>query len=160
MAVRSEKDSTATAATAADPITTNAYALLKELKEDALATAVFQGMQREHQEVLLAQAHFSQARASRGPEYGGYDDDFGRYEGGYYGGGYGRGHRGMDMYHAGSSGEGGAQGNAEVMLTTTARTPPLLVPKYLEIEVYVVKMQDSYYPLGKAQGKRMRFSRE
>ena len=143
MAVRAEKLSLSDAV---PPLTTNAYTLLKDLKEDALATAVFRGMQKEHQEALLAQAHLAQASASEGGgDYGGYDDDYGsRY--GSYGRGYGGGYRSREMY--GGEEGGGAKQYAEVLMTAAAMTPPLLVPKYIEIEVYVVKMQESYYPLG------------
>jgi hypothetical protein len=121
---------------------TNAYALLKDLKEDALATAVFRGMQKEHQEVLLAQAHLAQTGGEGSHGHGGYggrhgyDDDFGY------------GHRFRETYRGDGDAGGSEKRNAEVLMTSTAMTPPLLVPKYIEIEVYVVKMQDSYYPLG------------
>lgn len=125
----------------ADSVERNAYALMKELREDALANAVFRGMAQEHQEALLTQAHLAQTDSAGGFGYGNermnrYGDDYGSY--------YGQGSR---YTEEGSS----KHQNAEVLSTRTAMTPPLLIPKYIEIEVYVVKMQDSYFPLGMLQ---------
>lgn len=133
MEVKSEK----TSVTETDSTGKNAYALMKELREDALANAVFRGMAQEHQEALLTQAHLAQTNSMGGFGYGHhhrFEDDYGSI--------YGHGSRYM---HEDSK----KVQNAEVLSTRTATTPPLLVPKYIEIEVYVVKMQDSYYPLGK-----------
>jgi hypothetical protein len=115
----------------------NAHALLKELREDALASAVFRGMAQEHQETLLMQAHFAQTKS-----IGGFGHGYDSYGDDYYG------HRSR-YEHYDEDSSTSAKNNAEVLMTRAAMTPPLLVPKYIEIEVYVVKMQDSYFPLGK-----------
>lgn len=136
--VRVEKTAVAAKTAEAAAAPRNAFALLQELREDALAAAVFRGMSLEHQEALLAQAHQAQTA-----DMGGFG--FGSERINRYGDDYERFHRSRDVYRDDVS----AAQSAEVLMLQTALSPPLLVPKYIEIEVYVVKMQKSYYPLGK-----------
>ena len=115
----------------------NAYDLFKEMKEDTLSTAIFRGMEKSHLEVLLGQAHLEQSTPVGWAE-GGYDSRY-RFDDDY---------AGFHNYREPSLDTGNTKESAEVLQIGFAATPPLLVPKLIEIDIYVVKMQNSYYPLG------------